>query len=183
MTQLLRKPSVVRSIFRKTCILWNFAFYKFLRILVFNLYKRIGQLRNSLLYHDIITMTQFFTKPAVRVAESGIYSGKLVICEISHFTNFPKILEIFQIVWFFSFLISCYLVHFFQYIFVYGFIYHILIVIMGFSRTSIVIFLKIHKYILLLFFGRFRPSWSVFIWDFPWILIWVREPLGENNFN
>ena len=28
MTQLLRKPSV-RNIIRKTCILWNFAFYKF----------------------------------------------------------------------------------------------------------------------------------------------------------
>ena len=143
----------------------------------------IGQLRNSLLHHDIITMAQLFSKPAVKVSESGIYSGKLVICEISHFTNFPKIMEIFQIVWFFSFLMSCYLLYFFQNIFVYGFIHHSLIVIMGISLVRILNFLKISKYILLLFFGRFRPSWSVFIWDFPWILIWVREPLGENNFN
>ena len=35
-------------------------------------------------------MTQLFRKPAVRVAESGIYSGKPVICKISHFTNFPR---------------------------------------------------------------------------------------------
>ena len=122
-TQLLRKPSV-GNIFRKICILWNFAFYKFPRILVFNPYKRIGQLDNSLLHHDIITMTQLFTKPAVMVTESGVYSEK-------------QILQIFQIVWFLSFLISCYLVHFFQYIFVYGFIYYSLIVIMGISLARV----------------------------------------------
>ena len=39
MTQLLRKPSV-SNIFRKTCILWNFAFKKFFENLVFQPLKK-----------------------------------------------------------------------------------------------------------------------------------------------
>ena len=30
---------------------------------------------------------------------------------------------------------------------------------------------------------RFRQPWQVFIWDSPWIVIRVREPLGEKNSN
>ena len=63
-------------------------FTNFSRILVFSPYIRIGQFCNSLSYHGITTMTQLLRNPAVRAAESGRYSGKLVICEISHFTNF-----------------------------------------------------------------------------------------------
>ena len=87
MTQLLRKLSV-RYIFRKTCIS---HFTNFPKILVFSPYIRIRQFYNSLSYHGITTMTQLFREPAVRAAESGIYLGKLVICEILHFTNFPRI--------------------------------------------------------------------------------------------
>ena len=79
------------------------------------------------------------------------------------------------------------------------------------QRTSLQFLSKIHfkavldgvDFKIFSFFSFFRqtflsslklcPLWNfdlrtalplpVFIWDCPWILIWVKEPLGVNNFN
>ena len=47
------------------------------------------------------------------------------------FLRVPPLRFVEQIVWFFSLWLVCYLVHFFQYIFVYGFVYYSLIVKIG----------------------------------------------------
>ena len=47
------------------------------------------------------------------------------------FLRVPPLRLVEQIVWFFSLWLVCYLVHFFQYIFVYGFVYYSLIVKIG----------------------------------------------------
>ena len=56
------------------------------------------------------------------------------------FLRVPPLKFVEQIVWFFSFLISLLFGPFFQYIFVYGFIYYSLIANGYFSRTSFVNF-------------------------------------------
>ena len=80
--------SWVGNLFRETFNFRNFAFCKFSEDLGFQPSRKHWVHLQQFVIPCITTMTQLLRKPGVRAAESGIYSGKLVICEILHFTNF-----------------------------------------------------------------------------------------------
>ena len=86
----LHRKLAVTVIFRRFSILRNFTFCNFCQNLVFQTLQEDWETLQQLLYHSIITTTKLLTKPGFR----AIFR-KLVICKISHFTNFNRSLVYF----------------------------------------------------------------------------------------
>ena len=84
----LQKKYAVRVISRKFRNLWNFAFYKFSKNLGFQSWEEgWTTLLLLLISRCIFTISKFHKK-----FQLGLFWEKFVICEISHFTTFPRIL-------------------------------------------------------------------------------------------
>ena len=81
----LHKKLAVRAIFKKTVISEIPHFTIFSRILAFNPYKRLGTF--EAVYY---TMESLLRQSFSERLQLGLSSEKLVISEISHFTNFNR---------------------------------------------------------------------------------------------
>ena len=87
----LHSKLAVSAIFRKFSILRNFAFYNLCQNLGFQPLQQDWATLAAVYYTMVSLLRQSFSENL----DLGLSSEKLVICEISHFTNFSRSLVYF----------------------------------------------------------------------------------------